>query len=461
MQLNSSHFSIIKRLILGQHTQLLSPILRKMDVTELASLLVNLNLSEVQFFVQVLTLTGKAHSVFLELPPAKVIVLFSYLKKEQLSELFKHFSKEDSAYFISLLQEDGGEKEKKIKDFLFSKMDEEKKNRVRQFLSYPKNSAGRMMNTQFFSLPVDLNAERGLEFLRSQAQKQSIYYIYCVDKHQHLVGTLSLRELIVSLPETPLTHLIQKEVVSVLPEASSEEVARLVSQYDFIALPVVDNENHLLGLITVDDVVDIIQEEATAKIYAQAGLQEDDRVFSSPLKSIKNRAPWMALNLFLALLTSSVVSWFEETMSQMIVLASLKNIIASTGGNTAIQSLTVVTRGMATGDFNFSLPFKVVLKEVVSGTVLGLLTGLGAAVLVYFWKGNLFVSGVVFFSMILTSMIASCFGTIVPILLKKIHIDPAMGSGVIVTIVIDIFSFFSFLGLASLGLHTFVPFIRD
>ena len=229
----------------------------------------------------------------------------------------------------------------------------------------------------------------------------------------------------------------------------------MVSHYDFIALPVVDESHKLLGLIAVDDVIDIIQEQATADIYASAGLTEDDRVFSTLGFKIKNRLPWMFLNLILAAVASSVVSLFEQTMQELIILASLKNIVAGMGGNTAIQTLTVVTRGLATGDFNFITYFKVVIKETFSGVIIGVVMGIMAGTLVFFWKSNIMVAGVICMSMALNSLVASSFGALVPITLYKLKWDPATGSGVIVTMITDIFSFFSFLGIATLGLKYF------
>ena len=279
-----------------------------------------------------------------------------------------------------------------------------------------------------------------------------------MDENSHLAGVVSLRALATAPADTPLSHLIKKELVTVSPEDSSEEVARIVSHYDFVAIPVINKNRNLIGLITVDDVLDIIQEQATANLYAQAGLQEDDRVYTPLGKKIKKRLPWMFLNLVLAALASSVVSLFEDTMSTLIVLASVKNIVAGISGNTAIQTLTVVTRGIATGDFSYISRLKTVLRETTVGLSLGLLTGLACALLVYVWKGSLFVSLVIFVSMILTSLIAACWGAVIPIILQKMNRDPAIGSGVLVTMTTDILSFFSFLGIAALGLRLLSTF---
>jgi magnesium transporter len=262
-----------------------------------------------------------------------------------------------------------------------------------------------------------------------------------VDENGKLVGVVSLREMATAPANTLLMDLAKKDVVAVTPTTSNEEVSQLVERYNFLAIPVVDNDK-ILGVITIDDVVDIIQEQATADIYASAGLQEDDRVYSPILFSIKNRLPWMLLNLILASYVSRVVSMFETTMQELIVLATLNNIVAGMGGNTAIQTLTVVTRGLSVGDFNYTSKKKAVLKEAAVGSFNGVIVGLCAGILVYFWKDNLMVSIVICLALILNSFMASTLGTIVPLTLKHFKRDPAAGSGVIVTVLCDCLGIF-------------------
>jgi len=368
------------------------------------------------------------------------------LASEHLRLIVAYSSDEDSAYFLSLM--DYGDR-----NHLLEQMEPPKKARVQLFLDYPEGSAGRIMETQLFSLKANLTASQGIEELRSAAQNESIYYIYCTNEDNQLIGVVSLRGLATAPAEKLISEIIKRDIVSVSPETPADEVARLVSHYDFIAIPVIGDNNILLGIVTVDDVLDIIQQEATADIYARAGLQQDDRVYTSAGVSIRNRIPWMFLNLILAAAASSVISLFEETMSQLIILASLKNIVAGMGGNTAIQTLTVVTRGLATGDFRFATATKVILKECIVGVTIGLLTGLSAGVLTYFWKGSMLVSVVIVISLLLNSMVAALAGATIPMLLKRLKWDPAVGSGVLVTMITDIFGFCSFLGIATLALY--------
>ncbi|MCH2534701.1 MAG: magnesium transporter [Bdellovibrionales bacterium] len=445
MKLNPSTTSIVKRLLSGRNSRPLRSILNKLEPMDLASLLGQLNVRERRLLLEALLTIDKAAQTLWEVPDSQLPVFMKALSDQKLTELFISANDEHVAYFLSAMPEPEQER-------FLAELGSEKSSKVKQLLSYPEDSAGRLMESDIFTVLTDYTAKEGLEALRKAAQEQSIYYIYCVDKEQRLEGVLALRDLATAPQDTKLKDLIKKDVITVHPEASTEEAARIVAHYDFIAIPVVNKDKTLLGVITVDDVVDIIQEQATANIYAQVGLQEDDRVYSENFFKIKNRIPWMVLNLFLAAVASSVVSLFEGTMSELIILASLKNIVSGMGGNTAIQSLTVVTRGIATGDFSFITKAKTILKETLVGSSIGLVMGVLAGVLTYVWKGNLMVSIIICISMIINSLVASSMGAIVPIALDKLKKDPAAGSGVIVTTFMDIFSFFTFLGIASLGL---------
>jgi len=422
--------------------------LAKIEVQDLASILGTFNKRELRLFVDALIAISKAVETLIESPEQQLGDILRRLDRRQILALVDQADVDDCAYLLMQMSQ-GDQIE------VLAQIDQDRADRIRQYLSYPEDSAGRMMHSSVFNLSIDLNAKEALDELRKKVQTQSIYYIYCINERGQLSGIISLRQLATAPEDKPLRKLVKEDVVTVTPTDSADEAARLVLHYDLIAIPVIDSDRQLLGIVTVDDIVDIIQEQATAKIYAQAGLQEDDRVFTSARASIRKRIPWMFLNLFLAAIVSSVVSLFEHTMSELIILASLKNIVAGMGGNTAIQSLTVVTRGLATGDFSFISPSKAVLKEIIVGLSIGLMTGIGAGLLTYIWKHNLMVSVIIFISMILNSFVASCGGSLIPIALKKFGWDPAAGGGVLVTVLTDSFGFFSFLGIATLGLRFF------
>ena len=470
MKLSPGNISIIKRLLVGRNNRPLRSILSKLAPADAASLMGLLNPREIRLLFDALLSVGQVTQTLMEVPEQQLSSLLSQLEEEQLFKLIVYSSEEDAAYFLHIVSETMGEE---VKNQILKRLEIPKRQRIQQFLNYPEDSAGRMMQTQIFCVNSHLTVAQGLEVIRTKAQEQSIYYIYCVSGDEkdpvcqeegqktyklqkgfgRLEGVVSLRQLATSKPDKRLKDLIKGDIITVSVETSSEDVARLVSHYDFIAIPVVDANKQLLGIITIDDILDIIQDQATANIYAQAGLQEDDRVFSTYKKKIKNRLPWMLLNLILAAIASSVVSLFENTMSEIIILASLKNIVAGMSGNTAIQTLTVITRGIATGDFNFIPYSKAVIKEISVGLSIGLIMGLFGGILTYLWKGQLNVSIILCISMIISSVIASTAGSLTPIFLQKMGKDPALGSGVLVTMITDISSYLSFLGIASMALY--------
>jgi magnesium transporter len=367
-----------------------------------------------------------------------------------LSETLKISAIHDGAFLLSHVEE-------QRRDKVLAELKPEQRTLLMQYLNYPESSAGRMMATHFFSVPDHITAQQGLELLRQKSQEESLYYIYCTNEDSKLVGVVSLRVLATAPPETPIEKLAKKEIVFVHTDTPSEKVAQLVSHYDFIAIPVLDAQDRMAGIITVDDVVDIIQEQALAKMYARAGLQEDDRVYTSVFEKVKNRMPWMMLNLALSAIASGVVYQFEEILNQLVILAVTKNIVASTSGNTAIQSLTVVTRGIATNDFQFISYIKAFMREFFVGCIIGLAMGTIAGVTLYLMMHDtryaVLVGVVMTSSMMLTSMVGSCAGAGIPYLMHYLNRDPAVASGVLVTVITDIFGFFSFLGLATFGMQ--------
>lgn len=446
MKLNATNTAIIKRLLIGRNSRPLLSILSRVEPADLASLITHLNSRETQLMLDALMVIHRISDVLIELPTQHLERLLSEIEDSMLLNLLIYAPEEHAAYLLSVL---AAEKQEEI----LLQLEVPKRQRIRLFLAYPKDSAGRIMQPQVFTIPTSLTAAQAIDYIRGKSQELSIYYLYCVNESNQLIGVVSLRVLATSKAEIPVSELIRRDVVTVKPDTPSKEVARLVAHYDFVAIPVVDESNRLMGVVTVDDILDIVQEEATANIYTQALLQKDDRVYTPAWQSLRNRIPWMVLNLGLAAVASSIVSLFEETMSHLIILASLKNIVAGIGGNTAIQTLTVVTRGLATGDFTFISKAKGILKETIVGSTLGLITGILCALLVYMWKGSLLVSIVICISMILNSFIAALFGALIPLALQRFRWDPAIGSGVIATMITDIFGFVSFLGIASLGLR--------
>lgn len=446
MRLTTSNISIIRRLLVGRGSRPLRSILEKLDVSDLLRLMPLLSPPEVRVLLDALHSLGSASELLARLSESQLEDTLLAVDDPLLLAILEKSSADEAAHFLSHIPDER-------KDDLLEKIPAERRTKILLFLSYPEDSVGRLMQQDIFFLPIHMTVAEALQNLRQRATESSIYYIYGVDESERLVGVVSLRQLAISQTHIALKSLLSQDLIFVKATQPSSDAAELISKYGFIAVPVVDDEHRLLGLVTVDEIMDMVQEQATAEVYATAGLSEDDRVYTPAAKSIRNRAPWMFVNLALAALASSVVALFEDIMAHVIILASLKNIVAGISGNTAIQTLTVVTRGLAIGDFKIIHYRSAILKEVIVGSTLGLMMGSAAGLLTLVWKGNVMVSVVMFISMFLNSIVASSFGASVPLLLKKFDLDPATGSGVIVTMVTDIFGFFSFLGIAALALR--------
>ena len=448
MKTQTSQIERIKTLLkIGDKKQIIH-IIKMFTIADLSSLMAALDKNQSLVFLDILLQLNRASAVLVEMPQTALKDFFSHISKEHKLSLFHEGKAEDLVYFMDFLSE---EEQKE----LLEAVPLTKKLQIQQFLKYPKNSVGRVMQFPVFSLPDHFTVSLSIEQLRYRAKEEPIYYTYCVNKQKKLVGVVSMRQLATSDGDIPLNKLMGKSIISVKTNTPLKEAAQVVVHYNFPALPVTNEKNELVGLITKDEVIDIIQEQATSDLYARVGLEEDDRIFTPTWISIKYRAPWIGLNLLMAITASSVISLFEETMSHLIILASFKNIVAGVGGNTAIQSLTVITRGLAVGDFRFFSTYRAIIKELGIGAALGITSGLGAGIITYFWKGSFLVSSVIVIAMFLNSLMASLAGSCIPILLNHFRSDPAVSSGVLATTLTDIFGFFSFLGIASLGLKLF------
>jgi magnesium transporter len=292
-----------------------------------------------------------------------------------------------------------------------------------------------------------------LDHVRKSVTKEGIFYVYVVDDHDHLVGVVPLRRLITADPATPIHAIRRPDVVSVTADTDQEEVARLVTKHNLLAVPVVSRENRLLGTITVDDVIDVIHEEATEDIHRLAGVAGDERVFDPATRVFPRRLVWRLVNLGTALIAASVIGLFEESIQTLAALAVFMPIIASEGGIATTQTATVVIRGLALGDLTGSTLWKVFRKEIALSLTTGTASAISLALVSYVWKGKLLLSVVCGVSLILNMLVAAAAGTLIPVVLKRFRVDPAIASNVVLTTFTDVFGFFSFLGLATLLLR--------
>ena len=327
---------------------------------------------------------------------------------------------------------------------------------VSELLEYEERTAGRLMNPNVFALPEELTAGEAITAIQTARDVEMVFYLYVVDERRHLVGVTSLRRLLLVPPDTPLKRIMTTDVQSARVDTDQEEVARQVASYNVLALPVVDAENKLVGVITVDDVIDILKDEATEDVFRFAGVSVDDGVLSPPLESLQRRLPWLAVNLVTAFVAASVVGLFEPVIQQVSALAILMPIVAGMGGNAATQTLAVTVRGLALGELTWSNARAALAKEGLVGLGNGLVLGTIAALGAWALRGDPVLGLILALAMVINMFVAATAGTLIPLGLRALKIDPALASSVFITTLTDIFGFFSFLGLA----RVFIGFLR-
>jgi magnesium transporter len=324
---------------------------------------------------------------------------------------------------------------------------------VRPLLIHPDESAGGLMTTSFLTLRPGMTAQDAINALREwNPDDEMPYYLFVADRDRKLAGVVSLRQLLVAPPARLIGDIMNRKVISVPVGADQEEAANLIKKYDFLALPVVDVDNRLVGIITVDDIVDVIEEEATEDVYRLGGVPDEEKVFSPLRFSLRKRLPWLFVNLGTAFLAASVVSLFEATIAQVAILAAMQSIVAGMGGNAATQRVTILVRGLALDEVALKDAWPVIGKEAL----LGLLQGLAIASIVFIgvalWEQSLPLAAVIGVAMVANLIVAGLAGSAVPFVLKALKVDPALASSVIVTTFTDSCGFAFALGLATLAL---------
>ena len=370
----------------------------------------------------------------------------SQFSKSRQKEILEEMSTDEIVDFVATLNEQQEEE-------VLSNLNIEDLEDVKELMQYDPDTAGGIMTTEFISIRQNKTVLKTLEYLQQNGHEAEMaFYMYVVDKEDHLKGVVSVRDIITSKFDVKIEDITNPNVVSLNINDDQEVIAAIFDKYDYIMLPVVDDNNVIKGIVTVDDVIDIIQEETTEDMHLLAGVDGDEKVDSNIIESIRSRLPWLVINLITAILAASVVSRFSATIEAVVALAAINPIIAGMGGNAGNQSMTIVVRAIALNELNGENAKKVFFKELIvgmiSGLTIGLLIGIGCQI-VY---GNFFLGIVTALSMLLNLIIATMVGYLVPVILVKLKVDPALASSIFVTPCTDCFGFFIFLSLATLVL---------
>jgi magnesium transporter len=378
-----------------------------------------------------------------ELGPEAGASLLATRSAEDIARLAQEIPSDDAAALIDYLPEE-------LSASVLDLMRPKESSVVENLLEYAEQTAGRIMNPHVFALREDLTVGEAITELQSARDVEMVFYLYVVDDRRHLVGVVSLRRLLLVSPETPLKRIMTGDPISARVDMDQEDVARQVASYNLLAIPVVDPGNKLVGVITVDDVIDVIKDEATEDIYRLAGVAGDERVFTPPAESLRKRLPWLYVNLVTAFLASLIVLMFEGTIALVPALAVFMPIVAGMGGNAATQTLTVIVRGIALGELTWGNSRKALIKEMTVGIGNGVALGVVSALVVWAMRGNPVLGLVLGLAMVINMFVAATAGTLVPLGLRAANVDPALASSVFITTLTDMFGFFVFLGLATL-----------
>ena len=386
--------------------------------------------------------------VLLELPEGMQEDLLAAFKASDIEEVLEHLNSDDATDILQAVDKD-------VADEVIERLEPAERREIEPLMEHDEESAGGLMQAELFKVRGQWSVEKVLQVLRRFGREiENLNYVYVVDNEDKLEGVLSLHALLFAEPDVVVSSLAELEFPRALVGQDQEEVAHIFEKYDVLALPVVDEQNHLIGRITADDVIDVIREEATEDMYRLAALSDEDDLAEPVLITARRRGVWLAVNLLTAIAASLVISQFEATISQVVALAVLMPIVASMGGIAGTQTLTVIVRGIALGRVTFTNARRALLKEVAVGMVSGIIFAFLIAVIASLWFPDLGMKlgWIIAVAMMVNLFMAGLAGALIPLTLQRLNIDPALASGTILTTVTDVVGFFAFLGLATLYL---------
>jgi len=329
-------------------------------------------------------------------------------------------------------------------------MNQESANEIKALLHYEEYTAGSIMTTEYVVIPQNSTVRSAMTILRNAAPKaETIYYIFVVDEDERLTGVVSLRDLIIAHEDTLIHTIMNDRVVSVLVSEDQEDVARMIKDYNFLAVPVVDFQQHMLGIITVDDILDVLEEEASDDYSKLAAVSDMSTFDKNSLSAAKKRLPWLIILLVLGMLTANLIGAFEATIEKVALLAAFIPLIAGTAGNSGTQALAVAVRGIATRDIEDESKFKLLIREAGTGLITGLVCAIFVVGLIYVWKQEFLLGLLVGASIFVSIFVATISGSFIPLFMHKMKVDPAVASGPFITTLNDLLSTLIYLGLAT------------
>lgn len=446
-QLNSEGQNIMKALIneniddfrnefFDLHPYEQAKLYEKLDKAGRMKLYEYLSPEEMAAIVENLEVEEEDYEKFLlEMNPNFVADMLGHMYADDAVDVLNELKKDHVASFLTIMNEDAAQE-------------------IKELLHYDEYTAGSIMTTEFIAILANQTVRSAMYILKNEAPSaEMIYYLFVIDDDKHLVGVLSLRDLIVADDDKMISEIMSDRVISVSVAEDQEEVAKKMKDYNFVALPVLDYQGHLIGIITVDDIIDVMDEEASddySKLAAVSDVTSFDR---NPVIAAKKRLPWLIILLFLGMMTASLIGRFESILSKVTILAVFIPVIAGMAGNTGTQALAIAVRGIATGEIDQENKAKLILREAGTGIITGSVCGILITLVVFFWKHDLFLGLLVGISVLATLMVATIAGAFVPLLMHRLKIDPAVASGPFITTINDIISILIYFGMASLFIN--------
>ena len=436
----------VKSYIEHENEQALKKIVDEIRAADVADLIEHLKPNERLFIFKLLEPDG-AGEVLVEIEPPVQEGILKELDNREISEIVQELDSDDAADVVGDLPEERARQ-------VIETVDDDVSEELEKLLPYPEDTAGGIMGLEFVAVKADVMLQDAIETIREKKEDvENLYYLWVTDDFERLAGVISLKDMLLEPPSRKVSEIMNPEVISVDAQADQEEVVFLVKKYDLVNIPVVDEHHRLIGRITHDDIIDVIEEEVDEDISLMAGVIDEEFAEESTLKISKARLPWLIMGVFGGILAAVVINQFESSLERILALSFFFPVIMAMGGNTGTQAATVVVRGLATGDVSLVHAGKRLLREMRVALINGLICGAILGTIVGIWLSDSGLGFIVGMALVLIVISSGFIGAAVPMALKRFNIDPALGTGPFVTTSNDILSLFIYLGLVTLFLH--------
>lgn len=423
-------------------------LVKKFHAADIASLMEHLTFRERMVLFNTLYENDKetAADVIREIEPEDAAQIFKKCPLDQITDIFHLSAPDDVAAIMPFFSDD-------LKETVLEAMEDKPSEDLLELLEYEEETAGRIMSPNFYALNQNTKVSDTITAMQLGGDVESAFYLYVVDDQDHLLGVVSIRQVLFSQPNTSLKSIMHTDLIIVSTDTDQEIVARNVADYNLVAIPVVDDDNVLVGVVTVDDIIDVIDKEATEDMYKMVSLDSTDRIHDSPLSSIKKRLPFLLFSLLTASLAPLIVNSFTGTIEQVVKLAVFIPLVMALGGIAGNQTIAIMVREIAIGQTDWLSARKALLKEIVVGLVNGLVIGSITGIFSFLIYDNYYFGLIIGVAIIINLFVAAFMGTLIPLILKLIKLDPALGSVNLLTMCTDSIGVLTYLGLGTIFLN--------